>query len=153
MPLFVFVSGLLFSTKKPWDKVLYGCMELFSAYCLFQGIWMILCGRTSFYSYHEALALSPLVKLCWYLYTVIGSVCILNLMPDKPYLAKYGSRTLTAYLLHFFPIWILQKMSFQSDSLLLLTCLSYVITVILILSHQFRIVRWLTNPLSLCNRK
>lgn len=273
MPLFVFISGYLFSAKKSWSKVLWGCFELFTAYCLFQGLWIalnhvavtprtivvpqfslwyllslvfwriilkafscvsgnkyiwlvlslaislccgfiplgrelsfqrtfsflpffiigslcrgldvlnyirnmdkrisllfiflliivfyqigkppywILCGRTSFYSYHVALVFSPIVKLCWYIFAIAGSVCILNLIPDHPSLAKYGNRTLTVYLLHFFPIWFLQKASFISDSLLLLMCLSFVIFFVLTYIHQYRIVRWLINPLSLCSKK
>ena len=273
MPIFVFVSGFLFSTKKTWDKMLWGCLELFTSYCLFQCLWMILnhnavtlqtiiipqftlwyilslvfwriivkvfsyvcvnkyawlvlsivislccgfipltrelsfqrtfsflpffimgsmcrgtyvldyirklnkkislmiifilviifyqigkppywilCGRSSFYDYPLLMTYSPLLKLCWYFYTIIGSVCILNIMPDKFSIAKYGSRTLTVYLLHFFPIWFLQKMSFRSDSLLLLTCLSFVIFCFLLYIHQFKIIRLLINPLYLCSRK
>ena len=40
MPLFVFVSGFLFSSKKSWSKVLMGGVELFIIYCIFQSIWI-----------------------------------------------------------------------------------------------------------------
>lgn len=273
MPLFVFVSGLLFNTSKPWNKVLFGGAELLVAYFLFQVIWMILnhtpidlynfflpqfslwyllslffwrvilksfscvsnnkyswlivsvilslccgfiplgkimsfqrtfsflpffvmgllcrgttildnirsvdkritigivfflvivafyvskppywilCGRTSYYDYPCNLVLSPVIKLCWYFIAVIVSVCFLNLFSDREQFSKHGSKTLTVYLLHYFPIWILRNLGYRTESLLLLTCLSLAIFVVLINIHRFYIIKLLTNPLIICHRK
>lgn len=273
MPLFVFVSGYLFNTSKPWDKVLLGGAELLVAYSLFQVIWMILnhtpmevrnfflpqfslwyllslffwriilksfscvsrnkyawfvvsiiislccgfiplgkemsfqrtfsflpffimgflcrgtaildnirgidkritigivfifvivsfyvgkppywllCGRTSYYDFHCNLVLSPFIKLCWYFIAVVLSACFLNLIGDREQFSKHGSKTLTVYLLHYFPIWLLRHLGYRTESLLLLTCLSFAIFVVLIYIHRFYIIEWITNPLSLCRRK
>ena len=273
MPIFIFVSGFLFSSKKSWNKVLMGGVELFVIYCIFQSIWMamnhtslsyksfffpqfslwyllslvfwrimqkglssisenknlwlliafivsmccgfipieremsfqrtfsffpffvmgcmcrgtgaidyiraadkrialfiicglvivfslvgkppywLVCGRTSFYSYHADIVLAPFVKLCWYFAAVVLSSCFLNLIPDKEILSKHGPKTLTVYVLHYFPIWALRNLGFRSESLLLLTILSLAISFLLFYVHKFKFVRLFTNPISICNRK
>ena len=115
--------------------------------------YWLLCGRTSYYVYPCNLVLAPVVKLCWYFIAFVVSACFLNLFLDKEQFAKHGSKTLTVYLLHYFPIWILRNWGCRTDSLLLLTCLSFAIFVVLIYIDRFYIVKLLTNPLSLCRRK
>lgn len=273
MPLFIFVSGFLFSSEKSWSKVLMGGVELFIVYCIFQSIWIamnhtslsfksfffpqfslwyllslvfwrimqkglsslsqnkclwimiavivslccglipierevsfqrtfsffpffvigcmcrgtnavdyiriadkrialfiicglviifsfvgkppywLVCGRTSFYSYHVDIVLAPFIKLCWYFVAVVLSSCFMNLIPDKEILSKHGSKTLTVYVLHYFPIWALRNSGFRSESLLQLTILSLAISLLLFYGHKFKFVRLLTNPMSICNRK
>lgn len=42
MPLFVFISGFFFNSNKDRSSIIKNCMELFSAYLLFQLIWTII---------------------------------------------------------------------------------------------------------------
>ena len=112
----------------------------------------LLCGRTSFYGYHGSLFYAPFVKLGWFLMVLIVSVCVLRLIPDHKYLSVCGSKTLTVYLLHYYPIWILEKLAFRTDNLLLLLCMASVILVITVLMHELKLIRFLVNPLKVGRR-
>lgn len=111
--------------------------------------YWLLCGRTTIYDSHVSIMLSIIVRFAWFVSVLIASICILNLIPPKGILSKYGGCTLTVYLLHVFPIWILRKIGFKSDSILILLCIALAITISLFYLHRFSIIRFITNPMSI----
>ncbi len=109
-------------------------------------MWLLY-GKLSFYGYHTSLLVAPALKLVWLIAVSTLCVLVLAIIPDIGLLAKEGSKTLTVYLFHFFPIYILQKMGFQSESLLILIVVALGIHVITSFAHQFKIIRWMTCPI------
>ena len=113
----------------------------------------LLTGRSTVYDYPFGIMVSLVVRGIWYMMVFIVSICILNLIPDTVGLARNGGNTLPVYLLHFFPIWILQRIGIRSDSLLVVSCWALAITVTLLFSGRYHCIKILTNPLSLYHKK
>ena len=105
-------------------------------------------GLNSFYAYHCDLVLAPFVKIMWFILAVIIGTAFLSVIPDIKILSSQGSKTLTIYLFHMFPIIFMEKMGVHIDNLFVLIAIAMAIYLITNYMHRFRIVRWMTCPYS-----
>lgn len=138
------------SWVKRQNKYLCGIILLSLIIVLFfyhpSGQWL-LHGWSSFYQYHCSLALAPLVKLLWLLVAGIIGLAFLCIIPDFKLFSSQGSKTLTVYLFHIYPICIIEKMGVHIDNIVYVGALSLLIYIVINYMHNFKIVRWMTCPL------
>jgi hypothetical protein len=140
-----FVSWL-----KRQNKCLYGMILLsFIIVLIFYHPYSqwLLYGWCSFYQYHCSLILAPFVKLLWFLLAGIMGIAFLCIIPDVKILSSQGSKSLTVYLFHIYPISIMQKMGVHIDNIFYLIVLSVLIYIVMNYMHNFKVVRWMTCPL------
>lgn len=138
------------------NKILLGIMLLLLililAYPESQIKWL-LCAKQNYYRWPVTLTEAPIYRIGWYMIVSFGAVVFLNLIPSKHWMSSFGGKTLTVYLLHFFPIWVLQKyVGFKTGNMIVLLSLACIIFAVTLYLHKFRVVRWLVKPLSLRTR-
>ena len=107
----------------------------------------LLYGWSSFYQYPCTLILAPFVKILWLLLACIIGTAFLCVIPDVKILSSQGSKTLTVYLFHIYPICLMEKMGVHIDNLFILIVLSFVIYFVTIYIHNYKVVHWMTCPL------
>lgn len=107
----------------------------------------LLSGWSSFYQYPCTLILAPFVKIMWLLLAAIIGIAFLCLIPDIKILSSQGSKTLTVYLLHSYPILMMARMGVRIDNIFYLIVISLVIYFVTNYMHNFKVVRWITCPL------
>lgn len=112
----------------------------------------LLHGSNSFYRYHCALIFAPFVKILWMLSATIIGFAFLCVIPDSKLFSSQGNKTLTIYLFHFFPIYLLQEMGFRTNNPFYLIVLSLLIYIFTNLIHSFRFVRLIVSPLQIINK-
>ena len=110
-------------------------------------LWL-LHGKRPFYDYPAIFALGPFLKLLWFVSVSTVSALFVAIVPDVPLLASEGRKTLTIYLFHYFPVYFLFRMGFQTNSLLLIVFVSLIIYVFTSILHNFEFVRKMTCPVN-----
>lgn len=108
--------------------------------------WLLF-GKRSYYTYHFSMIIAPFVKIVWFFVSAILCVFFIALLPSNRNIASEGSKTLTIYLFHFFPIFLLQKSGFQTSSIVLLLVISILIYLFTSILHRVQFIRWMTCPI------
>lgn len=141
---------VFFSWAKSQNKYLCRIILLSFIIVLFfyhpNGQWLFH-GWNSFYRYHCTLSLAPFVKLLWLVFVCIIGFAVLRLIPDNKILSSQGTKTLTVYLFHIYPISIMEKMGVHIDGVFYIIVLSLLIYLVTNYMHNFKVVRWMTRPL------
>ncbi len=65
----------------------------------------------------SAMIFAPLVKILWFISATIIGFAFLCVIPDIKIFSTQGNKTLTIYLIHFFPIYFLQEMGLRTNNL------------------------------------
>ena len=80
--------------------------------------WLLF-GDCSYYDFPCRLVVAPLFRFGYYVFASFLSVLIMALIPDRRILASIGTKTMTIYLFHFFPIGGLKLLGIKTDSIIL----------------------------------
>lgn len=117
-------------------------------YYLHPNLLWLLHGKRPFFDYPTLLALGPFVKLVWLICVSILSILFMAIVPDISLLAKEGKKTLTVYLFHYFPIYFLYRVGFQTNNFLLIIFISLSIYLFTSIIHNYKIIRKMTCPVN-----
>ncbi len=112
--------------------------------------WLLF-GDSSYYGFPCSLTVAPLFRLGYYVFASFLSVVVLVLIPDRSFLAKIGTKTMTIYLFHFFPIWGLKLLGVRTDSIILLVTIALIILLVTLVLDRIPLIKWMTKPVSFKN--
>lgn len=118
----------------------------------FKAQWRgLLYGDRSYYDLPFNLAFAPVLRMCHYVLASILSILIITLIPDRRFLAEIGTKTMTIYLFHLFPIIGLRIMGVKTESIILLVTIALVLLLITCVLDRIPLIRWMTKPVKLKN--
>lgn len=117
----------------------------------------LLCANVPYIKWSLPYAMAPVVRFGWYLWATLAAVSVLSvvcLFPDNKLFSVQGTKTLTIYLYHFFPIYVLDKVfGYSTSSFIILLLIAFLIFMLTIILHELRFVRFTTHPLSIYTDK
>ena len=112
--------------------------------------WLF-CANVPYIKWDVPLVYAPLVRFIWYLWATVALVSlfrVINLAPNITLLSAQGAKTLTVYLYHYFPIYIMDKaVHFSTRNLIILFLIAIAIVILTLFLHELRFIRYSTMPL------
>ena len=112
--------------------------------------WLLF-GDCSYYGFPCSLTKAVFFRLGYYVFASFLSIIVLTLIPDCRFLAEIGNKTMTIYLFHFFPIWILTLLGVKTSNVILLILISLAILLVTIVLDRIPLIKWMTKPVKFKN--
>lgn len=113
----------------------------------------LLCANVPYVKWSVPYTMAPFVRLMWYVWSTLATVSVLSvirIIPENKLFSAQGSKTLTIYLYHFFPIYFVDSVvGYSTSNIVILMLFASGIFLLTIFLHESRLARLITNPFSI----